>query len=130
LDAYSDHRDFLPPVLAGFTRQHPTIALSKRTIIPTVRRCSECHESEAKHGQADHEFKLDEASPQWHGWYSLRRGGFNHTRRIDARRYGLEGFAEAQQPCGKDVPENTLSAMNQLEALFNKCSTGSTGRPN
>jgi len=30
----------------------------------------------------------------------------------------------------KDVPENTLSAMNQLDRLFNECATGSTGRPN
>jgi len=30
----------------------------------------------------------------------------------------------------KDVPENTQSAMNLLETLFNECSTAGTARPN
>jgi hypothetical protein len=30
----------------------------------------------------------------------------------------------------KDVPENTLSAMNKLETLFNECATPDTERVN
>jgi integrase len=63
------------PILRGPSRKSVNLDnLSKRTIVPTLRRCEACHESELGHGEADHEFKLDGTSLQWHGWYSLRRG--------------------------------------------------------
>src|SRR3984885_13133390 len=47
--------------------------LSKRVVIPALKRCAICCEQESAH-KAEHEFKLDESLPKWHGWYSLRRG--------------------------------------------------------
>jgi hypothetical protein len=110
--------------------------LSKRTIVPILRRCSTCHESEARHENADHEFKLDEASPQWHGWYSPRRGVATTLAGLTRDGMASKGLlrhtnlATTTRHYVEDVPENTLSAMNQLETLFNKCSTGGTARPN
>jgi integrase len=110
--------------------------LSKRTIVPTLRHCSVCHESEAKHENAEHEFKLDETSQHWHGWYSLRRGVATTLAGLTRDGMASKGLlrhtnlATTTRHYVKDVPENTLLAMNQLESLFNKCSTGSTGRPN
>jgi integrase len=110
--------------------------LSKRTIVPTLHHCSVCHESEAEHEEAEHEFQLDEASPQWHGWYSLRRGVATTLAGLTRDGMASKGLlrhtnlATTTRHYVKDVPENTLSAMNQLESLFNKCSTGSPVRPN
>jgi len=110
--------------------------LSKRIIVPTLRRCETCHESELSHAAADHEFKLDTASTQWHGWYSLRRGVATALAGLTRDGMASKGLlrhtnlATTTRHYVKDVPENTLSAMNQLESLFNGCSTGSTSRPN
>lgn len=110
--------------------------LSKRTIVPTLRRCKVCHESEARHENASHDFKLDETSPQWHGWYSLRRGvattlaGLTHNGMASKGLLRHTNLATTTRHYVKDVPENTLSAMNQLETLFNECATRSTVRPN
>jgi integrase len=103
--------------------------LSKRTIVPTLRHCSTCHESEANHEKADHEFKLDEVSPSWHGWYSLRRGVATTLAGLTRDGMASKGLlrhtnlATTTRHYVKDVPENTLLAMNRLEQLFNDCST-------
>ena len=47
--------------------------LSKRVVVPALKRCAVCGEQESEH-KAEHEFKLDESIPKWEGWYSLRRG--------------------------------------------------------
>ena len=38
--------------------------LSKRVVIPALKRCAICGEQELEHGEADHEFKLDESIPK------------------------------------------------------------------
>ena len=66
---------------------------------------------------------------EWHGWYSLRRGVATTLARIskdplaskDLLRHS--SLATTERHYIKDVPENTLSAMNRLEQLFNDCST-------
>jgi hypothetical protein len=125
------------PILRGPSRKPLNLDnLSKRTIVPTLRRCEACHESELGHGEADHEFKLDGTSLQWHGWYSLRRGVATTLAGLTRDGMASKGLlrhtnlATTTRHYVKDVPENTLSAMSQLESLFNKCSTGSTVRPN
>jgi hypothetical protein len=47
--------------------------LSKRVVVPALKRCSVCGEQESEH-EEEHEFKLDDSIPKWAGWYSLRRG--------------------------------------------------------
>ena len=46
--------------------------LSKRVVIPALKRCSVCGEQESEHDEADHEFKLDESVPKWAGWYATK----------------------------------------------------------
>ena len=80
---------------------------------------------------------LKAAGLEWHGWYSLRGGVVTTlaglTRDDGMASKGLfrhANLATTTRHYVKDVPENTLSAMNQLEGLFNKCSTRDTARVN
>jgi integrase len=102
--------------------------LSKRVVVPALKRCSVCGEQESKH-EADHEFKLDESIPKWAGWYSLRRGVATTLAGLAKDGMASKGLlrhtnlATTTRHYVKDVPENTLAAMNLLETLFNECST-------
>jgi hypothetical protein len=79
---------------------------------------------------------LKAAGLEWHGWYSLRRGvsttlaGLTRDAMASKRLLRRTNLATTTRHYVKDVPENTLSAMNQLEGLFNKCSTRDTARVN
>jgi integrase len=72
---------------------------------------------------------LKSAKMEWHGWYSLRRGvattlaSTSHDPLASKGLLRHSSLATTQKHYIKDVPENTLSAMNQLEQLFNDCST-------
>lgn len=73
---------------------------------------------------------LAAAKIEWHGWYSLRRGvstTLTNLRRDEGvASKGLlrhSSLTTTQRHYIKDVPENTLSAMNQLATLFTDCST-------
>lgn len=72
---------------------------------------------------------LRTAKIEWHGWYSLRRGiatALTSTSRDPLASKGLlrhSSLATTQRHYIKDVPENTVSAMNRLEQVFNECST-------
>ncbi len=109
--------------------------LSKRVVIPALRRCSICSQQESEH-DADHEFTLDTSIPKWHGWYSLRRGEATTLAGLTKDGMASKGLlrhtnlATTTRHYVKDVPENTLSAMNLLESLFNECSTTEVLRPN
>jgi integrase len=75
---------------------------------------------------------LKAAGLQWHGWYSLRRGVATTLAGLTRDGMASKGLlrhtnlATTTRHYVKDVPENTLSAMNQLEDLFNRCSTEDT----
>ena len=66
---------------------------------------------------------------KWHGWYSLRRGVATTIKSISKDSLAAKGLLRhssvttTERHYIKDVPENTLRAMNQLEKLFNDCST-------
>jgi integrase len=72
---------------------------------------------------------LKAAKIEWHGWYSLRRGiatTLTSTCHDPLASKGLlrhSSLATTQRHYIKDVPENTISAMNRLEKLFSECST-------
>jgi hypothetical protein len=72
---------------------------------------------------------LKAAKIEWHGWYSLRRGVATTIASLSKDPLASKGLlrhsslATTQKHYIKDVPENTLSAMNQLEKLFKDCST-------
>jgi hypothetical protein len=73
---------------------------------------------------------------EWHGWYSLRRGVATTLAGLTRDGMASKGLlrhtnlATTTRHYVKDVPENTLAAMNRLEALFNQCSTADAERPN
>ena len=79
---------------------------------------------------------LKAAGLEWHGWYSLRRGVATTLAGLTRDGMASKGLlrhtnlATTTRHYVKDVPENTLSAMNQLEGLFTKCSTRDTARVN
>ena len=45
-----------------------------RVILPALNRCQRCRKPELDHQRADHEYKRDSATPEWHGWHAARRG--------------------------------------------------------
>ena len=74
--------------------------LSKRVVIPALKRCSVCGEQESEH-EAEHEFKLDESVPKW--MVLPAPWGSNYPCRIDERRDGFEGPVTAHEPCNYDA---------------------------
>jgi len=73
---------------------------------------------------------LEAAKIEWHGWYACRRGVATTLTSLQRdsgqSSKGLlrhTSLATTQRHYIKDVPENTLQAMIQLEALFSRCST-------
>jgi hypothetical protein len=78
---------------------------------------------------AEHDFKLDESLPPWHGWYSLRRGVATTLAGLTKDGMASKGLlrhtnlATTTRHYVKDVPENTLSAMELLEKMRNECAT-------
>jgi hypothetical protein len=110
--------------------------LSKRVMIPLLHGCTACQELKADHGDADHDFIRDAALPDWHGWYSLRRGVATTLAGLTRDGMASKGLlrhtnlATTTRHYVKDVPENTLAAMNRLETLFNRCSPADAAKPN
>jgi hypothetical protein len=90
--------------------------------------------TESDHGEADHDYKLDESLPKWHGWYPLRRGVgtavANLSNSLAAK--GLlrhSSVSTTERHYIKDVPESTLEAMKMLEALCNPSATDGEVKP-
>jgi len=109
--------------------------LSERVVKPALRRCSECKKQESKHGEADHEFQLDETLPKWRGWYSFRRGVAAAIADLSdsLAAKGLlrhSSVTTTERHYIKDVPESTLEAMKLLEALCNECANQAQAKPN
>jgi hypothetical protein len=108
--------------------------LSKRVVIPALKRCTVCGEQESKRKAADHNFELDASIPKWAGWYSLRRGVATTLAGLTKDGLASKGLLRhtnlATTTRHYVKPENTLSAMNLLETLFNECSTAGATRPN
>ena len=79
---------------------------------------------------------LKSAGIQWHGWYSLRRGVATTLAGLTRDGMASKGLlrhtnlATTTRHYVKDVPENTLLAMELLEKLCNECATLDTSRPN
>ncbi len=131
-----DGNPSIGPILRGPSGK-PMILdnLTKRVVIPALKRCSICSEQESEHDEADHEFKLNESLLKLAGWYSLRRGVATTLAGLTKDGVASKGLlrhtnlATTTRHYVKDVPENTQSAMNLLEMLFNECSTAGTTRP-
>jgi len=126
------------PILRGRSGKAMNLDnLSKRVVMPALEKCEVCKKSKDGHKPEDgHEFKQDAALPKWHGWYSLRRGvattlaGLTRDGMASKGLLRHSNLATTTRHYVKDVPENTLLAMDQLEVLFNKCSTVGSVRPN
>jgi len=71
---------------------------------------------------------------EWHGWYQFRRGVATIITGLSKDPLAAKGLlrhsslATTDRHYLKDVPENTLSAMNQLEALCNDHATAVADR--
>jgi integrase len=109
--------------------------LAERVVKPALRRCAVCKKQESKHGEADHEFQLDETLPKWHGWYSFRRGVATAIADLSdsLAAKGLlrhSSVTTTERHYIKDVPESTLQAMKRLESLCNECANSPQAKPN
>lgn len=109
--------------------------LAERVVKPALLRCAVCKQREAKHAEAGHDFQLDEALPKWHGWYSFRRGVATAVADLSdsLAAKGLlrhSSVSTTERHYIKDVPESTLQAMKQLEALCNECANQGQVKPN
>jgi hypothetical protein len=125
------------PILRGPSGKPANLDnLSKRIVIPTLTRCSVCGIRKDEHAKADHEFSRDAALPEWHGWYSLRRGVATTLAGLTRDGMASKGLLRhtnlgtTTRHYVKDVPENTQNAMHLLETLFNQCATADPSRPN
>ena len=104
------------PILRGPSAKKPIILdnLSKRIVAPL----------------------LAAAKLEWHGWYSLRRGVATTLRGLTHDSLAAKGLlrhsnvSTTERHYIKDVPENTLKAMNLLEMLCNKSATREAGKEN
>jgi integrase len=109
--------------------------LAERVVKPTLRQCAVCKKLESKHKDARHDFQLDASLPGWHGWYSLRRGVGTAVADLSnsLAAKGLlrhSSVSTTERHYIKDVPESTLQAMKQLEALCNECANQGQVKPN
>jgi integrase len=124
------------PILRGLAGRPLVLDnVSKRILMPALRRCVVCDEQENRH-KAAHPFKLDESVPQWHGWYSLRRGVATTLASLTKDGMASKGLlrhtniATTMRYYVKDVPANTQAGMDMLENLCNHSATDSNARPN
>ena len=110
--------------------------LAERVVKPTLRQCAVCKKLESKHDNADHDSQLDTSLPVWWGWYSLRRGVGTAVASLAKDSLAAKGLlrhssvSTTERHYIKDVPESTLQAMKQLEALCNECATEGETKPN
>ena len=110
--------------------------LAERVVKPTLRQCAVCGKLESKHEDAGHDFQQDNSLPVWRGWYSLRRGVGTAVASLAKDSLSAKGLlrhssvSTTERHYIKDVPESTLQAMKQLEALCNECATEGEAKPN
>lgn len=108
--------------------------LASRVVRPTLKRCAVCNESESDHEKADHDFRLNESLPKWHGWYALRRGVATAVTALSKDSLAAKGLlrhssiSTTQRHYIKDVPSTTLDAMKLLETLCNDSAKGGSGK--
>jgi integrase len=98
--------------------------LAARKVIPALSVCANCHKSKAKHGGIGHEF---ESLPVWRGWYGCRRGAATLATQLDSplAAKGLlrhSDLATTSKHYIKDVPAETLRAVQKIDALFQSAS--------
>jgi integrase len=99
--------------------------LANRVVIPTLKRCLVCQQSESDHGKADHDYRLNESLPKWYGWYALRRGVATAVTVLSKDSLAAKGLlrhssvSTTERHYIKNVPSVTLDAMKLLESLCN-----------
>lgn len=109
--------------------------LANRVVIPVLQRCAVCSKLKAEHRDTDHDFQQEMSLPRWHGWYSLRRGVATAITGLSRDSHAAKGLlrhssvSTTERHYIKDIPENTLQAMKQLEALCSVHETSAESKP-
>jgi hypothetical protein len=109
--------------------------LANRVVIPTLKRCLICLRQAFEHKPDDgHVFERDTSLPEWHGWYSLRRGVATSVAGLSdsLAAKGLlrhSSVSTTERHYIKDVPESTLKAMKLLESMCNPCAPDDEANP-
>ena len=104
--------------------------LARCVIAPSLTRCKTCHETEAEHAKADHEFERDIMLPKWRGFYACRRRIATALADLDsavAAKSVLRhsNVASTSAHYVKSVDASAIRAMDKVPVLFEP----HTGRP-
>jgi integrase len=103
----------------------------RRSISPSIERCSTCQKPEADHLPEAHMFKLDETI-RWHGWHGFRRGLATnlHSLGIDDKtiqailRHSTVGLT--MNVYVKSVSADQVNAMDTLSEKLGTCNESAT----
>ena len=94
--------------------------LLNRQILPALDRCV-CGKARSQHARDRHPFKVDPATPKWHGWQAFRRGLGTNLKRLGVDLKTIQDILRhAHIPTTadiyvKEVSENAVAAMELLE---------------
>lgn len=95
-----------------------------RTIKPALNRCEVCRKAAREHVQADHDYKRDSRSPEWHGWHAFRRGVATNLHDLGVDDKTIQAIlrhsdVSVTQRCYiKTLPAQSVAAMNALESAL------------
>jgi integrase len=116
----------LPIFQAGNGKPLNLDNLVRRKIGPALRRCAVCGEPEFAHAKDEHEFKLDEALPRWHGWHAFRRGLATNLHQLGVDDKTIQAILRHSNVSltinvyVKSVKESQVNAMDVLSARLEK----------
>jgi integrase len=99
--------------------------LAFRHVVPSLSACAVCRKPRTKHATDNHDFQ---SLPAWRGWYACRRGAATLATQLDSplAAKGLlrhSDLATTTKHYIKDVPAETLRAVQKIDALFASSAT-------
>ncbi len=109
-----------------------------RVILPALNRCERCRKPELDHQRADHEYKRDSATPEWHGWHAARRGLGSNLYRLGVshkviqrilRHANVNTTANYYIKTADDEVRNAMAMLENRIAESGQVQTDTTGTP-
>jgi integrase len=115
----------LPIFQAGNGKPLNLDNLVRRTIGPSLNRCSICRDPESGHKTEGHMFERDQSLPMWHGWHSFRRGLATNLHAMGVADKEIQGILRHDDVNTtmniyiKNVSQSGADAMNALSEKVN-----------
>jgi integrase len=96
-----------------------------RQILPALNRCAICKRSETEHSaKLTHEYRRDQALPEWHGWHAFRRGLGTNLYRLGVTDKTVQGIlrhsdvATTMAYYVKPLAADSVNAMKALDSVL------------